>query len=73
MRDRHEVGAGLRRVLDARGCALSAAEGRDLAVALIGLICDGLLVADLTSRLPRTCNTGSLFASQVETNEPPRS
>ena len=45
MQDAHEIGAELRRALEARGCALSAAEARSLSVTLIDLIADGLLVA----------------------------
>lgn len=46
MQDTHEIGAELRRALEARGCALSAAEARALSVTLIDLIASGLLVAE---------------------------
>ena len=42
----YEIGSGLRQVLEARGCALSAAEARALSIRLIDLIASGLLVAE---------------------------
>lgn len=51
-------GAALGSALDARGCALDAEQARAVAVLLISLICDGLIVADTSAGLPRTCNTG---------------
>jgi len=49
MRDVHEIGSELRRALEARGCALSAAEARNLSATLIDLIASGLLVAKTSS------------------------
>ncbi len=43
---KHEVGAELRAELQRRGCALGAAEARDLARVLIDLIADGLLAPE---------------------------
>ena len=42
----YEIGSGLRQVLEARGCALSAAEARAFSIRLIDLIASDLLVAD---------------------------
>ena len=50
----HEIGAELRRALEARGCALSAAEARALSVTLIDLIAEGLLVAKTSSEAVRS-------------------
>jgi hypothetical protein len=58
MRDNHEIGSELRIALEARGCALSAAEARALSISLIELIADGLLVADPSMESAPTCNTG---------------
>ena len=58
MRDSHEIGSELRRALEARGCALSAAEARALSISLIELIADGLLVADPSAESAPACNTG---------------
>jgi hypothetical protein len=58
VQDNYEIGSGLRRALEARGCALSAAEARALSIALIDLIASGLLVADPSMESAPTCNTG---------------
>lgn len=54
-----EPGAALRAVLEARGCALSAHEARAVADSLIGLICAGLIIADL----PQTAHANNIGQS----------
>jgi hypothetical protein len=58
MRESDEIGSELRQALEARGCALSAAEARAFSISLIELIADGLLVADPSAKSAPTCNTG---------------
>ena len=57
MKGAPEIGTELRRALEARGCALSAAEARALSITLIDLIAAGLLVACPVETAP-TYNMG---------------
>jgi len=64
MRENYEIGSGLRKALEARGCALSAAEARVLSIALIELIADGLLVADPSVETAPAYNMGQSLYTQ---------